>query len=84
MITRQLFGLAEIAEAVDADPATVRVWYHRKKLPAPTEKLATGPVWLRADIEPWITTVIEHGGRPPELPRGRPRKSEDTCKPTKS
>lgn len=84
MITRQLFGLTEIADALGADPAIVRVWYHRKKLPSPTEQLATGPVWFRADIEPWITAVIERGGRPPELPRGRPRKSEDKCKRTKT
>ncbi len=76
MTSRRVFGLVEIAEAIGQGNAQiVRVWYARGKLPPPTETLASGPIWLREDIESWIDDAITNGGRPPERRRG-PKKRE--------
>ena len=48
----KVYGIAEIARALDTDPGLVGKWRERHKLPAPDAELATGPVWL-AGREPW-------------------------------
>lgn len=49
-----LYGIAEIAAALGARPATVAQWHRRGKLPQPDELLAMGPVWYGDSIRPWI------------------------------
>src|SRR6266849_874627 len=60
----KVYGISEIARALDAEPGLVGKWRERHKLPAPDAELATGPVWLAETIEP----LLAAGGpaaRPP-------------------
>jgi hypothetical protein len=51
----KLYGIAEIARALDTDPGLVGKWRERHELPPPDAELATGPVWLANTIEPMLT-----------------------------
>lgn len=63
----KVYGIAEIARALDTDPGLVGKWRERHKLPAPDAELATGPVWLAGTIEP----LLEAGGPAPKAPGQR-------------
>jgi hypothetical protein len=65
----KVYGIAEIARALDADPGLVGKWRERRKLPAPDAELATGPVWLADTIEP----LLAAGGPEPKAPGQRLR-----------
>jgi len=52
--TGRLYGLAEIAEALDMRVGTVRMWFQRGKLPPATVVLTLGHVWQGEEIESWI------------------------------
>src|SRR5260221_9532806 len=70
----KVYGITEIARALDADPGLVGKWRERHKLPAPDAELATGPVWLADTIEP----LLAAGGPGPKAPGKRLRKIEVT------
>ena len=72
----KVYGIAEIARALDADPGLVGKWRERHKLPAPDAELATGPVWLADTIEP----VLAAGGPEPKAPGKRLRKFQVTAR----
>src|SRR5215472_15125121 len=74
----KVYGIAEIACALDADPGLVGKWRERHKLPAPDAELATGPVWLAGTIEP----LLAAGGLEPKAPGQRLRKFEVTARMT--
>lgn len=74
----KVYGIAEIARALDADPGLVGKWRERHKLPAPDAELATGPVWLADTIEP----LLAAGGPPPKTPGQRLRKFQVTARMT--
>jgi hypothetical protein len=74
----KVYGIAEIARALDADPGLVGKWRERHKLPAPDAELATGPVWLAGTIEP----LLAAGGPEPKTPGQRLRKFEVTARMT--
>jgi len=63
----KVYGIAEIARALDTDPGLVGKWRERHKLPAPDAELATGPVWLAGTIEP----LLAAGGPEPKAPGQR-------------
>src|SRR5438067_1569327 len=47
---RRVYGVAEIAQAVGISRDLAAQWHRRGKLPPPTDRLATGPVWTRDAI----------------------------------
>lgn len=49
-----LYGIAEIGEALRVPRQLVASWYHRGKLPEPSEILKMGPVWYGREIEAWL------------------------------
>ncbi|HSR85804.1 MAG TPA: hypothetical protein VLM11_16645 [Streptosporangiaceae bacterium] len=63
----KVYGITEIARALDAEPGLVGKWRERHKLPAPDAELSTGPVWLADTIEP----MLEAGGPEPKAPGQR-------------
>jgi hypothetical protein len=63
----KIYGITEIARALDADPGLVGKWRERHKLPAPDAELSTGPVWLADTIEP----LLAAGGPEPKAPGQR-------------
>jgi hypothetical protein len=72
----KVYGITEIARALDADPGLVGKWRERHKLPAPDAELATGPVWLAETIEP----LLEAGGPQPKTPGQRLRTFDVTAR----
>jgi hypothetical protein len=72
----KVYGITEIARALDADPGLVGKWRERHKLPAPDAELATGPVWLADTIEP----LLAAGGPEPKAPGRRLRKFQVTAR----
>jgi hypothetical protein len=74
----KVYGIAEIARALDTDPGLVGKWRERHKLPAPDAELATGPVWLADTIEP----LLEAGGPAPKTPGQRLSKFQVTARVT--
>jgi hypothetical protein len=74
----KVYGISEIARALDAEPGLVGKWRERHKLPAPDAELATGPVWLAETIEP----LLAAGGPEPRAPGKRLRKFEVTARMT--
>ncbi len=74
----KVYGISEIARALDAEPGLVGKWRERHKLPTPDAELATGPVWLAETIEP----LLAAGGPEPRAPGKRLRKFEVTARMT--
>jgi hypothetical protein len=74
----KVYGISEIARALDAEPGLVGKWRERHKLPAPDAELATGPVWLAETIEP----LLAAGGPEPRPPGKRLSKFEVTARMT--
>ncbi len=74
----KVYGIAEIARALETDPGLVGKWRERYKLPAPDAELATGPVWLADTIEP----LLEAGGPKPLAPGQRLRTFQVTARMT--
>ncbi len=74
----RVYGISEIARALDAEPGLVGKWRERHKLPTPDAELATGPVWLAETIEP----LLAAGGPEPRAPGKRLRKFEVTARMT--
>jgi hypothetical protein len=74
----KVYGIAEIARALDTDPGLVGKWRERHKLPAPDAELATGPVWLAGTIEP----LLAAGGPERRTPGQRLRKFQVTARMT--
>ena len=74
----KVYGITEIARALDTDPGLVGKWRERHKLPAPDAELATGPVWLADTIEP----LLAAGGPEPRTPGQRLRRFRVTARMT--
>lgn len=63
----ELAGLAEVAALLGVSKRTVKNYRDRADFPKPIEELASGPVWLRSDVQAWADTHLP-------LPPGRPRR----------
>ena len=64
----ELAGLAEVAEICKVSKDTALKYARRPDFPAPLDRLASGPVWKRAQVEAWAKETLP-------LPTGRPPKS---------
>ncbi len=69
---RELYGIAEIADALGLTRQAVTVWRKRGSwgLPNPDVELASGPVWRSVTIEPWLESQrsrLTGGADRPEL-----------------
>ncbi len=50
------YGIAELADAMGLSRQLVAVWRKRRShgIPEPDAELASGPIWRRETVEPWI------------------------------
>jgi uncharacterized protein YjcR len=60
-----LLDYAAIAEMTGLEPAVLRLWKSRGKMPAADYEIAQSPGWLPATIAEWTATFVD--GRPPSL-----------------
>jgi transposase-like protein len=62
---RELYGIAEIADALGQSRQLVTVWRRRRTrgMPEPDAELSSGPVWRGLTIEPWIDDQVRLAGR---------------------
>ncbi|MBA2706832.1 MAG: AlpA family phage regulatory protein [Gemmatimonadaceae bacterium] len=49
----ELWGIAEVAEALDVDRSTVYEWQRRSDFPRPVARLRMGPVWEAEALRDW-------------------------------
>ncbi|MDX6450593.1 MAG: prophage regulatory protein [Gaiellaceae bacterium] len=63
---KALVGSAELPELLGVSRPTSIRYARRPDFPEPLERLASGPVWARADIERWAKENLPlRRGRPP-------------------
>jgi predicted DNA-binding transcriptional regulator AlpA len=63
----ELAGVAEIAEMFKVTKRTAWNYTRRGDFPEPVDRLASGPIWRRSDIEDWGRTHLPLPiGRPPQ------------------
>jgi len=63
----ELAGLAEVAAICGVTKRAAQKYTARADFPAPLDRLASGPVWLRADVEAWAKATLPlQTGRPPK------------------
>jgi len=65
----ELAGVAEVAEICAVPKRTAIRYTQRPDFPEPLDRLASGPVWRREDVEAWAKRMLP-------LRTGRPRKTE--------
>lgn len=70
VMSPELAGLAEIAEMLRVTKRTAWTYTQRHDFPEPLDRLASGPVWRRADVEAWAKASLP-------LPTGRPRRKPE-------
>ena len=67
MAPDELAGLAEVAALCKVSKRTAQSYTARPDFPAPLDRLASGPVWRRRDVERWATKHLPfRTGRPPK------------------
>jgi predicted DNA-binding transcriptional regulator AlpA len=65
----ELAGVAEVAAICGVAKRAAIRYTHRPDFPRPLDRLASGPIWRRSDVEAWAKRMLP-------LPTGRPRKSD--------
>jgi predicted DNA-binding transcriptional regulator AlpA len=69
-VSTELAGLAEIAEAFKVTKRTAWNYTQREDFPEPVDRLASGPIWRRVDVEAWGESHLPlPPGRPPQPPK---------------
>jgi predicted DNA-binding transcriptional regulator AlpA len=62
----ELVGIAEVAETFGVSKQTAVKYSQRADFPEPLDRLASGPVWRRDDVEAWGKETLPLAtGRPP-------------------
>ncbi len=66
----EILGVSELAELLGVTKRTAIRYSQRPDFPQPLARLASGPVWRRADVEAWAqrTLPLPRTGRPPKTP----------------
>lgn len=59
---RKVYGVAEVARIVGQKRKKILRWVKKGRVPAPSDWLSTGPVWLAEIIEPWLRKYLTPGG----------------------
>lgn len=73
MAPDELAGLAEVAEILGVPKRTAARYSARVDFPEPLDRLASGPVWRRVDVERWGRENLPlRTGRPPNETRSAP------------
>ncbi len=63
----ELAGFAEIMDVLKISRRTARKYVRRPDFPEPLDRLASGPVWRRTDVEAWGRKNLPlRTGRPPK------------------
>jgi predicted DNA-binding transcriptional regulator AlpA len=66
-VSLELAGLAEVAEMLGVTKRTATKYTRRADFPRPLDRLASGPVWRRTDVERWAMASLPlRTGRPPK------------------
>ena len=65
-MAEELVGLSEIAKLHEVARNSAWRWSRRPDFPEPLARLASGPIWRRAEIDAWASTHLP-------LQPGRPR-----------
>lgn len=82
---RLIYGIKEIADAINIPRKTLAQWHFRQKngvktpveqLPTPTDTTSTSPVWLAEVIEPWIENELARQQKWEEEERLRQRQGK--------
>lgn len=62
----ELASVVEIASMLDVPRRTAERWVNRPDFPAPTDTLAVGRIWRRADVQAWAkkTLPLKRGPAP--------------------
>ena len=61
----ELAGLAELVELLDVSKRTAQKYAAKPDFPEPVDRLASGPVWRRAEVEAWAKANLPlKPGRP--------------------
>lgn len=58
IVTMNVYTVADIAELLGIEPATIRSYASRGQMPAPSGKVGRTPYWDKDDIEPWIAERV--------------------------
>jgi predicted DNA-binding transcriptional regulator AlpA len=62
----RLAGVAEVAEVCGVSKRAAIRYTQRADFPEPLDRLASGPVWRRVDVEDWARQHLPlRTGRPP-------------------
>lgn len=68
-VSPELAGIAEIADLLAVTKNTALKYSRRLDFPEPLDRLASGPIWRRADVEAWAAANLPlRPGRPPRKP----------------
>lgn len=58
-----IMGLAEVSEMVGKSKQYIKTYLERGQFPEPVKTLASGPLWIRQQIQEWIDTPRARGRR---------------------
>ncbi|MGG4447659.1 helix-turn-helix transcriptional regulator [Brevibacillus porteri] len=63
-----IMGLAEVSAMTGKSKQYIKIYLEREQFPEPVKTLASGPLWLRGQIQTWMDTP---------RPRGRRKKADE-------
>ena len=61
-----IMGLSEVSEMVGKSKQYVKTYVDRGTFPKPVKELASGPLWLRDQIQEWMDTPRVRGRKKKE------------------